>query len=74
MKPDSFPPTYKFKKLNLKKRGPPPLVNLIYSAKNVEELKELFAGITERDRKHIKEKKERSKSFFPLVLIPKMLC
>ena len=43
MKPDSFPPTYKFKKLNLKKRGPPPLVNLIYSAENVEELKQLFA-------------------------------
>ena len=63
MKPDSFPPTYKFKKLNLKKRGPPPLVNLIYSAENVEELKQLFAGITERDRRRIKEKtKDQSHS------------
>ena len=56
MKPASFPPPYKFEKLNLYYRGPTPIIDILLSAKNLENLKKSISQISKRDRRRIERK------------------
>ena len=56
MKPTSFPPPHKFEKLNLYYRGPTPIIDIILSAENLENLKKSISQISKRDRRRIERK------------------
>ena len=65
MKPIPFPPPYKFNKLNLKKRGPEPLIKLLFRSKSINDIRISLKQISNRDRRRIKNKtKNQSESPF----------